>query len=87
MYATRSQIEVTTTIHPVTGTSCRFLQVGKSVRNQTRMSRTQKKALLKTMRTKVGDTSNPNHIDNVCQRGAAKILGLVSSHIYASKPE
>lgn len=28
-----------------------------------------------------------HHKESIMSRGAAKILGLVSSHIYASKPE
>lgn len=84
MYAMKSQIQVTTIKHPVTGTDCKFTQVSKKPANQMRMSRIQKKAFLKAMRTPAGKT---NHSATIHERGAAKILGLCSSHIYASKPE
>lgn len=43
-------------------------------------------AELKELRNAEGKEPRTTLAD-ICQRGAAKILGFVSSHIYASKPE
>lgn len=62
-----------------------MLVVNKQTGNVMRLSRVARKAMMKQMRSNGGLEDAQRQ--GIFQRGAAKILGLVSSHIYASKPE
>lgn len=78
MLFSRTQVE-----HPqIKGRMVVSLQPTKQTTAQARAFRKS----LKTMRHAERYNQRKDHIASVQERGAAKILGLCSSHIYATKP-
>lgn len=70
--------------HPVTGTPCKFVPIPTTRRFK--LTKSQRKQLRREeLEAKAHNV--PNSRSKVCERGAAKIFGLVGSHIYATKPE
>ena len=69
--------EVETVPHPVTGTPCKFTPSPQGMRRQYRNYIAQARKELKAQPVK-------HHKEGIMERGAAKILGLCSSHIHAT---